>query len=181
MIAVSAGLFPGIPDAPREGRQGAASDVEVLAAQCRQLVRRRALWSAASSFVPIPGIDFITDVAVLSRLIADINARFGLTDADHAGSRAGQRRFDRVFAYRLATSATSMLTARVITPSLLISVLKLAGLRLTMMEATRLVPLVGQAIAAGIAYLALTRIADRHIDDCLATIARVGATPPSSP
>jgi hypothetical protein len=38
------------------------------------------------------------------------------------------------------------------------------------MEATRLVPLVGQAIAAGIAYLALTRLADRHIDDCLTMV-----------
>ena len=172
MIAASAGLFARIPHAPRANGEQVANDPEALAAACRQLVRRRALWSAASSFVPIPGIDFITDVAVLSRLIADINARFGLTNADHASHSAGRRRFDRVAAYRIATSATSMLTARIVTPSLLISVLRLAGLRLTVMEATRLVPLVGQAIAAGIAYLALTRLADRHIDDCLAAVAR---------
>ena len=172
MIAASAGLFAGIPGGLHANAKSGPHDFEVLSVECRQLVRRRALWSAASSFVPIPGIDFITDVAVLSRLIADINARFGLTGADHAGERTGRRRFDRVLAYRLATSATSMLTARIVTPSLLISVLRLAGLRLTMMEATRLVPLIGQAIAAGIAYVALTRIADRHIDDCLAAVAR---------
>ena len=172
MFAASAGLFAGIPGGSHAKAKSGAHGLEVLAVECRQLVRRRALWSAASSFVPIPGIDFITDVAVLSRLIADINARFGLTGAEYAGDRTGRRRFDRVLAYRLATSATSMLTARIVTPGLLISVLRLAGLRLTMMEATRLVPLVGQAIAAGIAYVALTRIADRHIDDCLAAVAR---------
>lgn len=171
MIAASAFLFPRFSNAGKQGKS-ASGDHAVVAAECRQLVRRRALWSAASSFVPIPGIDFITDVAVLSRLIADINARFGLEDVDRTVDRPGRRRFDRVLAYRLATSATSMLTARFVTPGLLISVLRLAGLRLTMMEATRLVPLAGQAIAAGIAYLALTRIADRHIEDCLATIAR---------
>jgi uncharacterized protein (DUF697 family) len=168
MIAASAGLLPRIPEAPRAPKGHAAGDFEALAADCRRLVRRRALWSAASSFVPIPGIDFITDVAVLSRLIADINARFGLAEAPSAGGR----RFDRVAAYRLATSATSMLTARFITPGLLIAVLRLVGLRLTVMEATRLVPLVGQAVAAAIAYAALTRIADRHIDECLAAVAR---------
>ena len=169
MFAASAGFLPGIATAPRS-KNAAPGDFNALAAECRRLVRRRALWSAASSFVPIPGIDFITDVAVLSRLIADINARFGVTQEVLTRGRTGGRRFDRVLAYRLATSATSLLTVRVVTPGVLITVLRLVGLRLTVMEATRLVPLIGQAIAAGIAYLALTRLADRHIDDCLAMV-----------
>jgi len=171
MFAASAGFFPVVSPAPRS-HNPAPDDFDALAAECRRLVRRRAIWSAASSFVPIPGIDFITDVAVLSRLIADINVRFGVTEEALARARTGRRRFDRVLAYRLATSATSLLTVRVLTPGALIAVLRLAGLRLTVMEATRLVPLVGQAIAAGIAYLALTRLADRHIEDCVAMVDR---------
>ena len=170
MLATAAWL-PGMAAAPR-AQDAAGSDVSALAAECRRLVRRRALWSAAASFVPIPGVDFITDVAVLSRLIADINVRFDVEDAALARDRRRQSRFDRVFAYRLATAASSMLTARVVTPGLLVGVLRLVGLRLTAMEATRLVPLVGQAIAAAIAYFALTRIADRHIEDCLAIAER---------
>jgi uncharacterized protein (DUF697 family) len=179
MFAASAGFFPGIATTPRS-KNAEPDDFNALAAECRRLVRRRALWSAASSFVPIPGIDFITDVAVLSRLIADINARFGVTDEALARGSSGRRRFDRVFAYRLATSATSLLTVRVVTPGVLIAVLRLVGLRLTVMEATRLVPLVGQAIAAGIAYLALTRLADRHIEDCLATVDSPRRPPPTA-
>jgi len=167
MFATSAGWLPGLAG-PARARDAVCNDLTALAAECRRLARRRALWSAAASFVPIPGVDFITDVAVLSRLITDINVRFGVTDADLVRNRSGQRRFDRVFAYRLATAVTSMLTARVVTPGLLMAVLRLVGLRLTAMEATRMVPVVGQALAAVIAYLALTRLADRHIDDCLA-------------
>jgi uncharacterized protein (DUF697 family) len=124
--------------------------------------------SAATCFIPIPGIDFITDVAVLTKLIADINERFGVTDAEIARLRKGMRHIDRVLAYRLTTSATAMLAARAVTPGLLMTILKLAGVRLTAMEATRLVPVVGQLVAASIAYLALTRIANRHIEDCVA-------------
>ena len=169
MMATFTAWLPGLPRAAR-ARDAACNDLEALVAQCRRLVRRRALWSAASSFVPIPGIDFITDVAVLSRLITDINARFGISDAELLRARSDGPRFDRVLAYRLATATTSMLTARVVTPGVLMAVLRVVGLRLSVMEATRLVPLVGQAIAAAIAYLALTRIADRHIDDCMAIV-----------
>lgn len=170
-MLATAVLLPGMTGDSRKQRT-AHEDWDDLAAACRRLVRRRALWSAASSFVPIPGIDFITDVAVLSKLIADINARFGVDPAALARSHEGGPRFDRVAAYRLATLATGVLTARIVTPGMLIAVLRLAGLRLTVMEATRLVPIVGQAIAASIAYLALTRIADRHIAECLATVAQ---------
>src|SRR5262245_48285075 len=123
MFAASAGLLPAVPAAARS-HNAPPDDVEALAAECRRLVRRRALWSAASSFVPIPGIDFIADVAVLSRLIADINVRFGVTDEALARARTGRRGVNRVLAYRLATSAASLLTVRVVTPGVLIAVLR---------------------------------------------------------
>src|SRR5512133_3799848 len=45
----------------------------------RKLLNRRALVGAAASAVPVPGLDWAVDAALLSRLVPAINAEFGLT------------------------------------------------------------------------------------------------------
>ncbi len=45
----------------------------------RKLLHRRALVAAAAGAVPVPGLDWAVDAALLSRLIPAINAEFGLT------------------------------------------------------------------------------------------------------
>src|SRR3954466_13625436 len=47
--------------------------------RCRSLLNRRALWAAAASTVPIPGLDWAVDAALLSRVLPAINEEFGLT------------------------------------------------------------------------------------------------------
>jgi len=61
--------------------QMAAADPAMLAVvrQCRQLLHRRALVAGVASAVPVPGLDWAVDAALLSRLIPAINAAFGLT------------------------------------------------------------------------------------------------------
>ena len=59
----------------------AAGDPELAAAvrRARKLLHRRAVVAAAASVVPVPGLDWAVDAALLSRLIPQINAEFGLT------------------------------------------------------------------------------------------------------
>ena len=45
---------------------------------CRKLLHRRAVVAAAASAVPLPGLDWAVDAALLARLIPAMNARFGL-------------------------------------------------------------------------------------------------------
>ena len=54
-------------------------EIDAVVRYCRRLVRRRALMAAGVAVVPLPGIDWVTDVAVLMKLIPDINQAFGLT------------------------------------------------------------------------------------------------------
>ncbi len=54
-------------------------EIDAVVRHCRRLVSRRAMMAAGVSIVPLPGIDWLTDIAVLMRLIPDINHAFGLT------------------------------------------------------------------------------------------------------
>jgi uncharacterized protein (DUF697 family) len=140
--------------------------------ECRRIVRRRAALSAVSSFIPLPGIDLITDAAVLVHLIPEINVRFGLGDAKIGSSSPARK----VLAFRLLAAAGSLFASRAVTASVLLGTLRIAGLRLTLMEATRLLPIVGQIFAAILGYLTLTHIAGRHIDQCAELARSIEAT-----
>ena len=53
-------------------------------------------------------------------------------------------------------------------------VVRVAGLRLTTMQAARLVPVAGQLVAAGIGYWSVNMVAMRHIADCERIVAELG-------
>lgn len=66
--------------------------------------------AASVSFLPLPGVDFITDVAVLVQLLPEINARFGITEAQvERLSPQG-----RILAYRLMVGPGAMLASRLV-------------------------------------------------------------------
>ena len=54
-------------------------DVAQAAESARKLLHRRALVGAAASSLPIPGLDWLVDAALLARLLPRINREFGLT------------------------------------------------------------------------------------------------------
>lgn len=137
-----------------------------LRRQCRHIVRRlarqRAMLAAASSLVPIPGVDLATDLAMMKHLIGRINQHFGLTEAQIRRLATPQQ----ALVLRLLAAAGGTLALRLTTPALLARILRLAGLRLGVMEAARFVPLAGQIVAAGIGYWTVSTVASRHIDQC---------------
>lgn len=62
--------------------QTMAADDPALAAavqRSRRLLHRRALVAAAASTVPVPGLDWAVDAALLSRLLPQISSEFGLS------------------------------------------------------------------------------------------------------
>lgn len=175
MPAMARGLNPPLPLASARDDRADEADLDSIRRECRAMVRRRALLAASVSFVPLPGVDFITDVAVLVNLLPEINARFGLTEGQV--ERLSPAR--KAIAYQLMVCAGGLLARRITATRLIGTVLRRVGPRLGVMEATRLVPLVGQGIAAVIAYVALNHLAGKHIDQCaeLARQVRAPAQP----
>jgi len=151
------------------GEAPSAGPGQSLRQECRRMARQRALLAAATSLIPLPGIDLATDLAVMTRLIRRINEEFGLDEAQ-IGRLSGPR---QALVQRLLAGAGGTLAVRLTTPALLGRIVRLVGLRLSAMEAARLVPLAGQIVAAGIGYWSITTVAVRHIARCEKLIAEL--------
>lgn len=141
----------------------------LLRVECRAAARRRALLAAATSLIPIPGIDLATDVAVMLRLIGRINESFGLSDEQVAQLSPARQ----ALVYRLLSAAGGTLATRLATPALLARIVRIVGVRLTAMEAARFVPVAGQIVAAGIGYWSVNTVAMRHIARCERLVAEI--------
>jgi uncharacterized protein (DUF697 family) len=145
-----------VPDTPTE--------VEAVVRQCRRLVNKRALVAAGVAVVPIPGIDWLTDVATLVKLIPEINRAFGLTP-DQVERLSPDR---RLVVYKAITAGGGLLVGKLVTRELVIRSLKLVGVRLTTQQAAKYVPIAGQALSALLTFSSLKFVCEQHIQQCVA-------------
>lgn len=53
-------------------------NLEQIREECLELIKKRAYMSAGAAVIPVPFLDVLIDVGILSQLIPEINARFGL-------------------------------------------------------------------------------------------------------
>ena len=143
---------------------GSPNDVEAVVRQCRRLVNKRALFAAGVAVVPIPGVDWITDVAVLLRLIPDINRAFGLTP-EQVERLAPDR---RLAVYKAVSAGGGMLVGKLVTRELVMQLLKLVGVRLTTQQAAKYVPIAGSAVSALLTFSSLKFVCEQHIQQCAA-------------
>ena len=156
---------------PPEGQ-----DPQAVAQRCRQMVRRRALVAAGVAMVPVPGLDWLTDVGLLVELLPRINAAFGLS-TEQIERLAPDR---RVVVYKAISTGGGMLIGKVITRDLVITLLKLVGVRLTSQQAAKFVPLAGQAVSAALTYSALKYVCEQHIQQCLAVTRQLALPAPAA-
>ena len=129
----------------------------------RRLLNRRALFGAAASTVPMPGLDWAVDAALLSRLIPAINAQFGLTPAQLDQLPDHQR--EQV--QKAVAMVGSVLVGKFVTHDLITRMARAMGKRLTARQAARYVPLAGQAVSAIMGYTAIRYLGEEHIKDCV--------------
>jgi len=145
-----------VPDTPH--------DIAAVARQCRRLATQRALLAAGVAAVPVPGIDWLTDVGVLLKVIPEINEKFGLTPG-----QIEQLAPDRqVVVFKAISAGGSVLVGRLVTRELILAVLKMVGLRLTAQQAAKVVPIAGQAVSAALTFSALKYVCEQHIRQCIA-------------
>jgi uncharacterized protein (DUF697 family) len=151
--------------------------IEATARACRRLVTQRALVAAGVAMLPVPGIDWVTDVGVLLKLIPQINQAFGLTPEQI--ERLAPNR--QVVVYKAISSGSGMLVGKLVTRELVIQLLKLVGVRLTTQQAAKFVPIAGQAVSAALTYGALKYVCEQHIQQCKAVARQLALPAPPVP
>ena len=149
-------------------QQMAADNPQLAAAvqRSRRLLHRRALVAAAASTVPVPGVGWAVDAALLSRLVPPNSAPFGLTPEQLDQLDPGKR--EQV--QKAVTLVGSVLIGKLITKELVLRITRTVGLRLTTKQLAKYVPLAGQAVAATVGYATLRYLGELHLRDCLLVV-----------
>ncbi|MBC5764462.1 hypothetical protein [Ramlibacter albus] len=144
----------------------AGNDPALLEAirRARKLLNRRALAGAAAGAVPVPGLDWLVDAALISKLMPAINAEFGLTPEQL--DRLPKRKQEEV--QKAIGVVGSMLIGKFITREMVVKMAQTIGVRMTAKTAAKYVPLAGQAVSALIGYTAIRYLGESHIRDCVA-------------
>lgn len=146
---------------------------------CRRLLNRRALTAAAASAVPLPGLDWAVDAALLAKLLPELNAQFGLTPEQLARLPAHQRHQVQ----KSVTAVGSVVIGKLVTREVVIRLARTIGVRMTAKQAARYVPIAGQAVAAMMGYAALRYLGEEHLKDCVRVVldAQLALPPPEAP
>ena len=169
MITKAQAARAGGPDEAPEATEwevvpGPGTDLQAIAQHCRKLVTRRAVFAAGVAMVPVPGLDWLTDVGVLVRLLPEISAAFGLTPAQI--ERLAPDR--RIVVYKAISAGGGLLVGKLVTRELVLRMVQMVGVRLSTQQAAKFVPIAGQALSAALTFTALKYVCEQHIQQCMA-------------
>ncbi|GCL61471.1 hypothetical protein [Pseudaquabacterium pictum] len=166
------------PAAPANPLPETGDALAKVAQRCRQRVRQRALMAAGVAMVPVPGIDWVTDVGVLVQLLPEISAAFGLSP-QQVERLAPDR---RIVVYKAISAGGSVVLGKLVTRELVLMLLKTVGVRLSAQQAAKYLPIAGQVASAALTYSALHYVCEQHIRQCEAVARQLllPAPPPAA-
>ncbi|MDO4592208.1 MAG: hypothetical protein Q4B46_05280 [Comamonadaceae bacterium] len=151
-------------DAPSLGNMpGDALALQQAVQRSRDKLHKRALMAGAASAIPVPGLDWAVDAAILSKLLPDISKEFGLSPEQIDALDPGMR--DQV--QKAVAMVGSVFLGKLLTHQMLLRVARMIGVRLGSKQFAKFIPFAGQAIAAAVGYSALRYLGQRHINDCV--------------
>ena len=136
-------------------------ELEQVRAECLRLVNKRSLLSGAAAVVPLPGADISADIAIMTELL-EINKRFGLSE-----EQIGQLDLERKKVLLVIISSIgNEVAGKTVSVTLVRSLLKRISNKIVARQVSRLVPLAGQAVSAGISFAAMRYLGKHHVEQC---------------
>ena len=136
-------------------------NLEQVRAECLELVKKRSYVSAGVAVIPVPFLDVVIDVGILSMLIPEINVRFGLSPEQISvfdpatktvhWSELRKRGFEfsgLVIARTAAKASLNNIAAKILTKQVI-----------------KFIPLGGSIIAASLGYVVMKKVAEAHVEE----------------
>ena len=139
-----------------------SEEIEAAKRRARKRLTRTAAVASAASIIPLPGIDIAVDAAALIRLIPEINREFGLTPQQIEQLSPNKQ----LIVYKAIVAVGGAMIGKLITREIVIEALKAVGVRLTVKQAAKYVPLAGQALSVAIGFAAMQYVGRQHIREC---------------
>ncbi len=130
--------------------------------QCKLMVTKKAVLSAAAAMIPVPGTDLVVDIGLMFRLIPAVNERFGLTPEQIAALDEESRARVESTIQQL----DSLFVGKTVTKKLIIKALKKLTGKIIASKALKVIPLVGQTTSAALSFGVMKYVGNSHVDDC---------------
>ena len=137
-------------------------ELEAAKVRARKRLTRTAAFASAAAMIPLPGLDIAVDAGALLKLIPEINREFGLTPNQIEQLSPNKQ----LIVYKSIVAVGGAMVGKLITRDLVIEALKAVGVRLTVKQVTKYVPIAGQALSAAIGFAAMQYVGRQHIKEC---------------
>lgn len=136
-------------------------DLEQIRAECLELVKKRSYVSAGVAIIPVPFLDVVIDVGMLSMLIPEINTRFGLSPEQISVYDPATKKVHWNELRKRGFEFSGLVVARTAAKS---SLNNIAAKVLTK-QVTKFIPLGGSIIAASLGYIVMKKVAEAHVEE----------------
>ncbi|MEN8275078.1 hypothetical protein I8T81_16970 [Acinetobacter seifertii] len=136
-------------------------NLEQIRDECNDLIQKRAYVSAGAAIVPIPFFDVVVDLGILTQLIPDINARFGLAP-EHVSvydPKTKTIHWDEL--RKRGFQFSGFMVARTTVKKTFNGFFG----KIVTKQVTKFIPLGGQIVAASLGYFMMKKIAQTHLND----------------
>ncbi|WP_121972439.1 hypothetical protein [Acinetobacter stercoris] len=137
-------------------------NLEQVREECLNMVKKRAYVSAGAAIIPIPFFDVVIDVGILSILIPEISARFGLAPDQITVYDPKTKEIHWSELRKRGFEFSGFVVARTAVKKTLDNV----ATKVITKQVTKFIPIGGQIVAAGMGYIVMKKVAEAHVEEC---------------
>ncbi len=137
-------------------------NLEKIKKECQKMVKKRAKFSAGAAIIPVPFVDIAIDAGILTQLLPEISARFGLISEPGSAIDLDAREVHWNEMKNRAVDFAGLMATRGVVKKTVQSY----GGRIVAKQVTKFIPLGGQIVAATMGYMIFKKIANDHINEC---------------
>ena len=137
-------------------------NLEQIRDECLEQVKKRSYVSAGVAVIPVPFLDVVIDVGMLSLLIPEINARLGLAPDQISVYDPATKKIHWNELRKRGFEFSGLVVARTAVKASLNNM----AAKIITKQVTKFIPLGGSIIAASLGYIVMKKVAEAHVDEC---------------